>query len=64
MFDAVYNNLIKNLREEQFSAEQKKQFQQSFIKYNDKQDSFRRVKKTWRDLCPDLAYEIEYEQKK
>ena len=53
-FDNFYDNLIKNLREEQFAVEQKKQFQQSFIKYNDKQDSFRRVKKTWRQLLPDL----------
>jgi len=53
-FDTIYNSLIKNLREEKFSLEQKKNFQKSFIKYNDKQDSFRQVKKTWRQLLPAL----------
>jgi hypothetical protein len=57
-FDPFYDNLIKNLRKEEYSIEQKKNYQRSFIKYNDKQDRFRRVKETWRSLLPDLEQSI------
>lgn len=57
-FDSFYDNLIKNLRKEEYSIEQKKDYQRSFIKYNDRQDSFRQIKKTWRALLPDLEQSI------
>ena len=41
------------------TPEKYKQLQKAFIKYNDKQDQFRNVKKTWRQLLPDLARAID-----
>lgn len=61
-FDGFYSNFVSNLRNEQMTLEKRKELQKSFIRYNDAQDSFRGIKKTWRDLCPDLAREIEIEQ--
>lgn len=49
-----YENFIRNLRIDQYTEQQAKHLQQSFIRYNDQQDKFRQVKKTWRQLLPDL----------
>ena len=48
-----YNNQITNLRYNNMSDEKKIHFQKSFIRYNDRQDQFRKGK-TWRELLPDL----------
>jgi sulfatase maturation enzyme AslB (radical SAM superfamily) len=53
-FDENYENIIKELRRDQHSPEKYKQLQKAFIKYNDRQDQFRNVTKTWRQLLPDL----------
>ena len=53
-FDTNYENIIKELRRDQHSPEKYEELQKAFIKYNDKQDQFRNVKKTWRALLPDL----------
>ena len=61
-FDDFYSNFVSNLRNEEMPLEKRKELQKSFIRYNDAQDRFRGIEKTWRDLCPDLAREIEHEQ--
>ena len=61
-FDQKYANIINELRRDQHTPEKYQQLQEAFVKYNDRQDQFRNVPKTWRDLCPDLAKEIEHEQ--
>ena len=53
-FDQNYQNIIKELRRDQHTPEKYMELQKAFIKYNDKQDQFRNVKKTWRELLPDL----------
>ena len=53
-FDEKYENIIKELRRDQHTPEKYKQLQEAFIKYNDKQDQFRNVPKTWRQLLPNL----------
>ena len=53
-FDDNYENLIKELRRDQHTPEKYQELQTAFIKYNDRQDQFRNVKKTWRELLPDL----------
>jgi hypothetical protein len=53
-FDENYENIIKELRRDQHTPEKYKQLQEAFIKYNDKQDQFRNVPKTWRHLLPAL----------
>jgi hypothetical protein len=53
-FDDYYENIIADLRRDQHTPEQYKSLQAAFIRYNDKQDQFRNVEKTWRDLLPDL----------
>jgi MoaA/NifB/PqqE/SkfB family radical SAM enzyme len=53
-FDHFYENIIKNLREDKHTEEQYTELQKSFIKYNDRQDQFRQVPHTWRQLLPDL----------
>jgi pyruvate-formate lyase-activating enzyme len=58
-FDNFYDNIIKNLRIEKFDAQKQKNYQKSFLKYNDRQDEFRQVERTWRQLLPDLAEAIE-----
>ena len=54
-FDQNYQNIIKQLRRDQHTPEKYEELQKAFIKYNDKQDQFRNVKKTWRELLPSLA---------
>ena len=54
-----YNQQIENLRKTQLDAETEKYLQRSFIRYNDKQDEFRKVTKTWRQLLPDLQIALE-----
>ena len=53
-FDANYDNLIAHLREDKHTEQQYKDFQRSFVRYNDKQDQFRKVPHTWRQLLPAL----------
>ena len=53
-FDQNYQNIIEQLRRDQHTPEKYEELQKAFIKYNDKQDQFRNVKKTWRDLLPEL----------
>jgi hypothetical protein len=60
-FDQNYENIIKELRRDQHTPEKYRELQKSFIKYNDKQDQFRNVTKTWRQLLPDLEQAIEKE---
>ena len=57
-FDENYENIIKELRRDQHTPEKYKQLQEAFIKYNDKQDEFRNVPKTWRELLPELAQSL------
>ena len=44
---------MANLRTEEFKAEQKKQYQKMFMRYNDAQDQFR-SSISWRNLIPSL----------
>jgi len=53
-FDQNYENIIKELRRDQHTPKRYEELQKAFIKYNDKQDQFRKVSKTWRQLLPDL----------
>ena len=53
-FDEMYENIINELRRDQHTPEKYRELQEAFVKYNDRQDKFRRVKKTWRQLLPDL----------
>jgi len=62
-FDDNYENIIKELRRDQHTPEKYKQLQEAFVKYNDKQDQFRSVKKTWRELLPDLEQSLTKTQK-
>lgn len=62
-FDQFYENIIKELRIDQHAPEKYKELQKAFVKYNDRQDQFRKVPKTWRVLLPELAAEIEDKQK-
>lgn len=57
-FDKNYENIIEELRRDQHTPERFKELQKSFVKYNDKQDQFRKVPKTWRQLLPDLEKAI------
>ena len=53
-FDSTYDKMVSELRRDQHTPEKYEQLQKAFIKYNDKQDQFRNVPKTWRQLLPDL----------
>ena len=57
-FDEFYENIIKELRRDQHSPEKYKELQMAFVKYNDRQDQFRNVEKTWRQLLPDLEQSL------
>lgn len=61
-FDDNYENIIKELRRDQHTPEKYKQLQEAFVKYNDKQDQFRNVPKTWRELLPSLASALTNEE--
>ena len=50
--------MITELRKDQHTPERYRELQKSFVRYNDKQDQFRNVKKTWRELLPDLEKSI------
>lgn len=52
--DPFYQSMIKNLRKNNMDDKEKTNYIKSFIRYNDSQDTFRKVKKTWRVLLPDL----------
>ena len=54
-FDQNYENIIKELRRDQYTPEKYIQLQKAFIKYNSKQDEFRKVTHTWRKLLPELS---------
>ena len=62
-FDDNYNNLIAELRRDQHTKEKAKELQRAFVKYNDKQDQFRNVPSTWRQLLPDLETTIREESR-
>ena len=62
-FDENYDNIIKELRRDQHTPEKYRQLQEAFIKYNDRQDQFRNVPKTWRELLPDLEESLTKNQK-
>ncbi len=62
-FDENYDNIIKELRRDQHTPDKYRELQKAFIKYNDKQDQYRKVKKTWRELLPDLAQCLTNSQK-
>lgn len=57
-FDKNYQNIIEELIKDQHTPEKYNELQKAFVKYNDKQDQFRNVQKTWRTLLPDLATAI------
>jgi MoaA/NifB/PqqE/SkfB family radical SAM enzyme len=57
-----YETQIKNLRKDQLSKDTELDLQQSFIKYNDRQD-IHRGSKTWRILLPKLAHCLTKNQK-
>ncbi len=57
-FDKKYDQIIKELRRDQHTIDKSKKLQKAFIKYNDKQDQFRKVQKTWRDLLPELELSL------
>ena len=57
-FDDKYDNIISELRRDQHTPDKYKQLQEAFIKYNDRQDQFRNVPKTWRELLPELAQSL------
>ena len=52
-FDRFYDNLIVELRRDHYTEEKYLELQQSFIRYNDKQDEHRQGN-TWRKLLPFL----------
>jgi hypothetical protein len=54
-FDDKYENIIKELRRDLHTPAKYRELQTAFIRYNDKQDQFRNVKKTWRELLPELS---------
>ena len=58
-FDQKYQNIINELRRDQHTPEKYQELQTAFIKYNDRQDQFRNVPKTWRMLLPDLDTALE-----
>ena len=57
-FDQKYQNIINELRRDQHTPEKYQELQTAFNKYNDRQDQFRNVKKTWRELLPELEKSI------
>ena len=57
-FDDVYDSIVHNLRKDYHSKDSYIELQKAFIKYNDKQDQFRNVTKTWRQLLPELEKAI------
>jgi hypothetical protein len=57
-FDDKYDAIIDELRRDQHTPEKYKQLQEAFIKYNDRQDLFRNVPNTWRELLPELAQSL------
>ena len=63
-FDPFYEHFVQALRKEQLPLSKRQELQKSFMRYNNAQDKFRGITKTWRDLCPELATAIEEEQKK
>ena len=50
--------MVEGLKVDQHTPEKYKELQTAFIKYNDRQDQFRNVKKTWRELLPELEKSI------
>ena len=57
-FDKNYEKIIEELRRDQHTPDRFAELQKAFVKYNDKQDQFRKVPKTWRQLLPDLEKAI------
>jgi pyruvate-formate lyase-activating enzyme len=52
--DPFYQAQIKNLRTDTVSEQERQYALRAFVKYNDHQDRFRGVAKTWRALLPEL----------
>ena len=52
--DPFYQAQIKNLRTDTVSEQEREYALRAFVKYNDHQDRFRGVAKTWRALLPEL----------
>jgi len=57
-FDGQYDSIISELRRDQHTPKRYEELQKAFIRYNDKQDLFRKVSKTWRQLLPDLEQSL------
>ncbi len=57
-FDTYYDNIIAELRRDKHDSDEYRLLQQAFVKYNDRQDKFRNVPYTWRQLLPDLETKI------
>ena len=56
--DIYYQNTLKNLQTETINEQEKEYCLKAFVKYNDTQDRFRNVTKTWRQLLPELEQSI------
>ena len=57
-FDTYYDNIIAELQKDKHNFDEYRLLQQAFVKYNDRQDKFRNVPYTWRELLPDLETKI------
>ena len=55
--DPFYQAQIKNLRTDTISEQERQYALKAFVKYNDAQDQFRKVK-SWRELLPELEQSI------
>jgi sulfatase maturation enzyme AslB (radical SAM superfamily) len=62
--DPKYQANIDNLRTDSISDQERKHALKAFVKYNDHQDKFRKVAKTWRQLLPELEQSIDRELSK
>lgn len=62
--DPKYQANIDNLRTDNISEQERKHALKAFVKYNDHQDRFRNVDKTWRQLLPELEQSIHRELSK
>jgi organic radical activating enzyme len=56
--DIYYQNLLKNLQIDAVDKTEQQYCLKTFVKYNDAQDRFRNVTKTWRQLLPELEKSI------
>jgi hypothetical protein len=61
--DPFYQSQIKNLRADTVGKQERQYALRAFVKYNDAQDRFRGVAKTWRAFLPELETAIMKELK-